>query len=68
MREHETRSERHERKISDFLDSDNETLPLRLYKHEIRILSLRHPQVNIEPVSQYGNTELFDCTVTKVQQ
>lgn len=68
MREHETRKERHELKISDFLSSETEVLMLRLYPNEIRILSLRHPEINIEQVSQYGNTPLFNCAVTKIQQ
>lgn len=68
MRDHETRKEKHERKISDFLDSDKETLSLRLYGHEIRLLSSRYPEINIEQGAQYGNSKLFDCTVTKVQQ
>lgn len=67
MREFETRKERHERKISDFLNSDAEALPLRLYGHEIKCLSSRHPEINIEQGSQYGNTPLFNCTVNKVQ-
>lgn len=68
MRDHETRKERHERKIFDFLSSDEESLPLRLYGHEIKTLSSRHPEINIKQVSQYRQSKLFDCTVTKVQQ
>ena len=66
MREHETRKERHDRKIMLFLASDTETLPLRLYGHEIKSLSSRYPQIHIEQVSQYKDTKLFDCTVTKI--
>ena len=68
MREHETRKERHDRKIMLFLASDAETLPLRLYGHEIDALSKHYPQIKIEQKSQFKDTKLFDCIFTKSEQ
>lgn len=65
MGEHETRRESNDRKITDFLNSEPEVLILRLNPNEIYILSSRYPQIDIKQGSQYGNTPLFNCTITK---
>lgn len=68
MREHETRKERHDRKIFLFLAGDNPELHLRLYGHEINGISKRYPQLDVKSQTQYLNTKLFDCVLIKSDQ
>lgn len=66
MRSYPTRKERQTQMITDFLENPNQkTMQLRLYSREIRGLSAKYPQINIERGKQYLDTDLYSCTIRK---
>ncbi|MBQ2835602.1 MAG: hypothetical protein IJE68_02050 [Clostridia bacterium] len=66
MRSYPTRQDKNSEKIDNFLqDETKDTLPIRLYRREIKSLPRTYHTINIEVVEQYNGTDLWECIITK---